>query len=240
MSDANRSQVSSAESPAVSSDNSSSRAGRIAQNGVFERFARAGFVMSGIVHLLIGYLAHNPTARSCSSWRGWASSPTASTASSGPATPRCSRAWPFVHLGGRRNRSSEVITFRASARFRGLRASTAVATDRSMAIDHSSAISASTSVSNCMVAPAWSEFVSVSADSGTGCVEAGERFVFRLGRHPGGIAHPRWLICKPCDGGPAKWQLLTQFADDVRRQPDLAILFQVIWVDPMARQDRLG
>ncbi|MET9489696.1 DUF1206 domain-containing protein [Nocardia sp. NPDC006630] len=38
-------------------DNSTSVAGRIAQNSVFERFARAGFVMSGIVHLLIGYLA---------------------------------------------------------------------------------------------------------------------------------------------------------------------------------------
>ncbi|HET8993520.1 MAG TPA: DUF1206 domain-containing protein [Rhodococcus sp. (in: high G+C Gram-positive bacteria)] len=37
--------------------NSSSTAGRLAQNSVFERFARAGFVMSGIVHLLIGYIA---------------------------------------------------------------------------------------------------------------------------------------------------------------------------------------
>ncbi|WP_280260855.1 DUF1206 domain-containing protein [Nocardia abscessus] len=37
--------------------NFSDTAGRIAQNGVFERFARAGFVMSGIVHLLIGYIA---------------------------------------------------------------------------------------------------------------------------------------------------------------------------------------
>nr|WP_309231316.1 DUF1206 domain-containing protein [Nocardia sp. SYP-A9097] len=39
------------------SDNSSSTAGRIAQNSVFERFARAGFVVSGIVHLIIGYIA---------------------------------------------------------------------------------------------------------------------------------------------------------------------------------------
>ncbi|NKY27825.1 DUF1206 domain-containing protein [Nocardia gamkensis] len=35
----------------------SSTAGRIAQNGVFARFARAGYVMSGLVHLLIGYIA---------------------------------------------------------------------------------------------------------------------------------------------------------------------------------------
>ncbi|WP_405166359.1 DUF1206 domain-containing protein [Nocardia sp. NBC_01499] len=35
----------------------SSTAGQIAQNGVFERFARAGFVMTGIVHLIIGYIA---------------------------------------------------------------------------------------------------------------------------------------------------------------------------------------
>ncbi|MFJ1460452.1 DUF1206 domain-containing protein [Nocardia sp. N2S4-5] len=38
-------------------DNSSSIAGRFAQNSVFERCARAGFVTSGIVHLLIGYIA---------------------------------------------------------------------------------------------------------------------------------------------------------------------------------------
>ncbi|GAB0103948.1 DUF1206 domain-containing protein [Nocardia sp. JMUB6875] len=30
---------------------------RIAQNSVFERFARGGFVMSGLVHLFIGYIA---------------------------------------------------------------------------------------------------------------------------------------------------------------------------------------
>ncbi|MEU7137897.1 DUF1206 domain-containing protein [Nocardia sp. NPDC046473] len=35
----------------------SSAAGRIAQNGVFERFARGGFVMTGIVHLIVGYIA---------------------------------------------------------------------------------------------------------------------------------------------------------------------------------------
>ncbi|WP_039799821.1 DUF1206 domain-containing protein [Nocardia araoensis] len=35
----------------------SGTAGRIAQNGVFARFARAGYVMSGLVHLLIGYIA---------------------------------------------------------------------------------------------------------------------------------------------------------------------------------------
>ncbi|MFQ6328887.1 DUF1206 domain-containing protein [Nocardia sp. CWNU-33] len=32
-------------------------AGRLAQNSIFERFARAGFVVSGIVHLIIGYIA---------------------------------------------------------------------------------------------------------------------------------------------------------------------------------------
>ncbi|WP_194820475.1 DUF1206 domain-containing protein [Nocardia sp. XZ_19_385] len=34
-----------------------SQAERIAQNPTFERFARAGYVMTGIVHLIIGYLA---------------------------------------------------------------------------------------------------------------------------------------------------------------------------------------
>ncbi|ETT28849.1 putative membrane protein [Rhodococcus aetherivorans] len=48
--------------PAASSSppsyaNSSSTAGRLAQNSIFERFARAGFVVSGIVHLIIGYIA---------------------------------------------------------------------------------------------------------------------------------------------------------------------------------------
>ena len=46
--------------PAASSrsyDNSTSTAGRMAQNSFFERFARAGFVVSGIVHLIIGYIA---------------------------------------------------------------------------------------------------------------------------------------------------------------------------------------
>ncbi|MGK8523687.1 DUF1206 domain-containing protein [Nocardia asteroides] len=37
--------------------NLSDTAGRIAQNGAFERLARTGFVMSGLVHLLIGYIA---------------------------------------------------------------------------------------------------------------------------------------------------------------------------------------
>jgi hypothetical protein len=36
---------------------SSSPASQIAQNGVFERVARAGFVVSGLLHLIIGYLA---------------------------------------------------------------------------------------------------------------------------------------------------------------------------------------
>ncbi|AFU02225.1 DUF1206 domain-containing protein [Nocardia brasiliensis] len=34
-----------------------SKAERIAQHRVFERFARAGFVMTGVVHLIIGYIA---------------------------------------------------------------------------------------------------------------------------------------------------------------------------------------
>ncbi|MFD6455976.1 DUF1206 domain-containing protein [Nocardia sp. NPDC055165] len=38
-------------------DNSSSAVAKVAQNSLFERFARAGFVMSGIVHLFIGYIA---------------------------------------------------------------------------------------------------------------------------------------------------------------------------------------
>ncbi|MFE1593034.1 DUF1206 domain-containing protein [Nocardia sp. NPDC058705] len=38
-------------------DNSSTAVARVAQNSIFERFARAGLVMSGIVHLLIGYIA---------------------------------------------------------------------------------------------------------------------------------------------------------------------------------------
>ncbi|WP_410869817.1 DUF1206 domain-containing protein [Nocardia sp. A7] len=40
-----------------SSDNSSTAVARVAQNSIFERFARAGLVMSGIVHLIIGYIA---------------------------------------------------------------------------------------------------------------------------------------------------------------------------------------
>lgn len=38
-------------------NNSSSTIGQVAQNGIFERFARAGLVGSGIVHLIIGYIA---------------------------------------------------------------------------------------------------------------------------------------------------------------------------------------
>ncbi|TSD47407.1 DUF1206 domain-containing protein [Rhodococcus sp. KBS0724] len=38
-------------------NNSSSTIGRVAQNSIFERFARAGFIGSGIVHLIIGYIA---------------------------------------------------------------------------------------------------------------------------------------------------------------------------------------
>ena len=36
---------------------SSSTATQVAQNSVFERFARAGYVVSGLLHLTIGYLA---------------------------------------------------------------------------------------------------------------------------------------------------------------------------------------
>jgi Domain of Unknown Function (DUF1206) len=36
---------------------SASTATEIAQNSVFERFARAGYVVSGLLHLTIGYLA---------------------------------------------------------------------------------------------------------------------------------------------------------------------------------------
>lgn len=38
-------------------ENSSTAVARVAQNSIFERFARAGLVMSGIVHLIIGYIA---------------------------------------------------------------------------------------------------------------------------------------------------------------------------------------
>lgn len=39
------------------SNTSTGSASRIAQNSTFEQFARAGYVMSGIVHLLVGYIA---------------------------------------------------------------------------------------------------------------------------------------------------------------------------------------
>jgi len=42
---------------AYSNTSTSSTAGRIAQNPTFERFARAGFVMTGIVHLIVAYIA---------------------------------------------------------------------------------------------------------------------------------------------------------------------------------------
>ncbi|MHA4853400.1 DUF1206 domain-containing protein [Rhodococcus sp. MSC1_016] len=57
MPDTTRSPASSANSSSASQDNSSSTAGRVAQNSFFEHFARAGFVVSGIVHLIIGYIA---------------------------------------------------------------------------------------------------------------------------------------------------------------------------------------
>lgn len=44
-------------SSGTSSRTASSKAERIAKNGVFEKFARAGFVMTGIVHMIVGYIA---------------------------------------------------------------------------------------------------------------------------------------------------------------------------------------
>jgi hypothetical protein len=41
----------------MSGHTSSSAATQVAQNSVFERFARAGYVVSGLLHLIIGYLA---------------------------------------------------------------------------------------------------------------------------------------------------------------------------------------
>ncbi|SEL02423.1 DUF1206 domain-containing protein [Rhodococcus maanshanensis] len=41
----------------MSNNVTDSAAERVAQNPVFERFARAGYVTSGLVHLLIGYIA---------------------------------------------------------------------------------------------------------------------------------------------------------------------------------------
>ena len=41
----------------MSDHTSSSTATQIAQNSTFERFARAGYVVSGLLHLTIGYLA---------------------------------------------------------------------------------------------------------------------------------------------------------------------------------------
>ena len=41
----------------MSSHVSSSTATELAQNSVFERFARGGYVVSGLLHLIIGYLA---------------------------------------------------------------------------------------------------------------------------------------------------------------------------------------
>ena len=38
-------------------ETSSGDVARLAQNGVFERFARTGYVVSGLLHLVIGYLA---------------------------------------------------------------------------------------------------------------------------------------------------------------------------------------
>ncbi|OLL19622.1 MULTISPECIES: DUF1206 domain-containing protein [unclassified Rhodococcus (in: high G+C Gram-positive bacteria)] len=57
MPDTTPSPAPAASSSPASYDNSSSTAGRLAQNSIFERFARAGFVVSGIVHLIIGYIA---------------------------------------------------------------------------------------------------------------------------------------------------------------------------------------
>ncbi|MEV4238331.1 MULTISPECIES: DUF1206 domain-containing protein [unclassified Nocardia] len=57
MPDNNPSSTSSSAPPSASNDKVSSRTGRLAQNSIFERLARTGFVVSGIVHLIIGYIA---------------------------------------------------------------------------------------------------------------------------------------------------------------------------------------
>lgn len=57
MRDTTPSPAPAATSSPASHDNSSCAAGRVAQNSFFERFARAGFVVSGIAHLIIGYIA---------------------------------------------------------------------------------------------------------------------------------------------------------------------------------------
>ncbi|MDV7354680.1 DUF1206 domain-containing protein [Rhodococcus oxybenzonivorans] len=57
MPDTTPSPASATNSSRASYDNSSSTAGRVAQNSYFEWFARGGFVVSGIVHLIIGYIA---------------------------------------------------------------------------------------------------------------------------------------------------------------------------------------
>ena len=41
----------------MSDHGSSSTVAQVAQNSVFERFARAGYIVSGLLHLTIGYLA---------------------------------------------------------------------------------------------------------------------------------------------------------------------------------------
>jgi hypothetical protein len=41
----------------VSAHASSSTVTQVAQNSVFERLARAGYIVSGLLHLTIGYLA---------------------------------------------------------------------------------------------------------------------------------------------------------------------------------------
>jgi len=47
----------------MSDHGSSSTTTQIAQNSVFERFARAGYVVSGLLHLTIGYLASRSALR---------------------------------------------------------------------------------------------------------------------------------------------------------------------------------
>lgn len=56
---------------------------QVAQNGVFEKFARAGFVASGILHLVIGCLAirialaRAAPLTSPGPWRRWRRAPAA-------------------------------------------------------------------------------------------------------------------------------------------------------------------
>ncbi|WP_063003570.1 DUF1206 domain-containing protein [Nocardia salmonicida] len=96
MSDNKPSSMSTGGSSSASFDNSSSVAGRVAQNSVFERAARASSVVSGMVYLIIGYIAirialggADGSADRSGLWRKWppsraASSPSVASSSTVP------------------------------------------------------------------------------------------------------------------------------------------------------------